>query len=100
MNNTLNNKDKWLGDDDDLLTGFTYKNGIKREGSGIVFWSDVFLYDDDVKGEKIAIFLVDSQGFFDVANQSKILQFATLISSFHIFNLKDKFNLDYLEVIQ
>ena len=90
-----------MGNDDELLTGFTFKDGNKREGNGVVFWSDVFLYDDE-KGEKFAIFFVDSQGFFEDnndANQSKILQFTTLISSIQIFNLKDILNLKFLEVI-
>lgn len=89
-----------MGDDDDLLTGFTFKAGKKREGSGIVFWSDVFLLEDE-KGEKIAIFFIDTQGFFEDnadGNQSKILQFTTLISSIQIFNLKNKLNFKFLEV--
>lgn len=100
MNNPLSNSANWIGNDDDLLTGFTFKGGEKLKGTGIVFWSDVFLYDDE-KGEKIAIFLVDSQGFFEkniATNESKVLQFNTLMSSIQIFNLRDKLNLEYLEV--
>jgi atlastin len=76
---------------------------VKRNTTGIVFWSDVFLYDSPA-GEKYAILLIDTQGLFDhdtlPAINSKIFSFTTLISSFQIFNLESMIQEDHLEYLQ
>jgi atlastin len=85
------------------LKGFSWKPGVTRNTTGIVFWSDVFLYDSD-DGDKYAILLIDTQGLFDhdtpPAMNAKIFSFTTLISSLQIFNLANMFQEDHLEYLQ
>jgi atlastin len=90
---------KWIGEPDEALKGFSWS----RNTSGIVFWSDPFLYDAP-KGEKYAILLIDTQGLFDhdtlYAINAKIFSFTTLITSYQIFNLANIVQEDYLEYLQ
>jgi atlastin len=93
----------WIGAPDEALKGFSWKPGVARNTTGIVFWSDVFLYDSP-KGEKFAILLVDTQGLFDHDTpptiNSKIFSFTTLITSIQIFNLANLVQEDHLEYLQ
>jgi atlastin len=107
--NTLGQEDKakrsgdWMGKPDEPLKGFSWKPGVARNTSGIVLWSDVFLYNSP-KGEKFAILLIDTQGLFDhdtpPAINSKIFSFTTLITSVQIFNLANMIQEDHLEYLQ
>lgn len=63
MENPLQ-KESWMGPSHMALTGFSWRKGTKRETSGIVIWSDVFLHTTDF-GEELAILLIDTQGLFD-----------------------------------
>ncbi len=94
---------EWIGAPDEPLKGFSSKPGVTRNSTGIVLWSDVFLYDAP-NGEKIAILLIDTQGLFDhdtpAAINAKIFSFTTLISSFQIFNLVNMIQEDQLEYLQ
>jgi atlastin len=45
----------WLGNSIQPLSGFSWKYGSKRDTTGILIWSDVFLHDS--ASEKIAIVL-------------------------------------------
>jgi atlastin len=85
------------------IKGFSWKPGVKRNTTGIVFWSDVFLHDSD-DGKKYAIVLIDTQGFFDhdtpPAINAKIFSLSTLISSHQIFNLANLVQEDHLEYLQ
>lgn len=94
---------QWMGKPSDPLTGFSWKSGADRHTTGIVFWSDVFLYDDD-KGDQYAIFLIDTQGLFDpktpLAENAKIFGLGTLISSLQIYNLNDVIQEDQLQYLQ
>ncbi len=93
----------WIGAPDEPLKGFSWKSGVVRNTTGIVLWSDVFLYDAK-NGEKFAILLIDTQGLFDhdtpAAINGKIFSFTTLISSFQIFNLVNMIQEDQLEYLQ
>jgi len=106
MNNTLENKNDWIGSPDEPLTGFSWKSGSTRDTNGIVMWSDIFLHDHVVDGkeEKIAIVLMDTQGLFDTktspADNSRIFALGTLLSSMQIFNLNDVIQEDQLEYLQ
>lgn len=37
--------EKWIGDKDEPLTGFSWRGGSERETTGIQIWSEVFLVD-------------------------------------------------------
>jgi atlastin len=92
-----------MGSPDEPLTVFSWKPGVTRDTSGIVFWSDVFLQTTE-SGEKMAIFLVDSQGLFDTqmspADNSRIFALTTLISLVQILNVKDNIQENQLEYLQ
>lgn len=98
-----NTKGSWMGKPSDPLTGFSWKTGSDRHTSGIVFWSDVFLYDSP-NGEKYAIYLIDTQGLFDtktpLQENVKIFGLGTLISSLQIFNLENLIQEDQLQYLQ
>lgn len=102
-NPDLINSENWLGDDDEPLTGFEWKSGTKRVTTGLILWSDVFLYDDP-KGEKIAIYLMDTQGLFDhkstSTDNSRIFSLSTMISSIQILNLLNIIQEDQLQYLQ
>ncbi len=94
---------EWIGEPDEALKGFSWKPGVARNTTGIVLWSDVFLYDAP-DGEKYAIMIIDTQGLFDhdtpAAINGKIFSFTTLITSFQIFNLANMIQEDHLEYLQ
>ena len=94
----------WLGDPNAALQGFIWQYGSIRTTCGIIFWSDVFLTEDEF-GEKIAIILVDTQGLYDrktaPEDNSRIFALSTLISSvkvFYIFSNIAEDTLQYMEV--
>ncbi len=43
MSNYQDNPDKWLGDDKEVLTGFSWRGGSERETTGILLWSKPYL---------------------------------------------------------
>lgn len=95
----------WLGDPKEPLKGFVWKSGTQRETVGIVFWSDVFLYDTPT-GEKIAVYVMDTQGLFDhnssPTDNIRIFSLSALISSvqmLNIFNMIEESHLEYLQVV-
>lgn len=94
----------WLGSPDKPLSGFAWKSGTKRETTGIIFWSDIFLYDAP-SGEKIAIYLMDTQGLFDhhssPTDNIRIFSLSALISTvqlMNIYSMIEEDNLEYLQV--
>lgn len=102
-NSQLINADNWLGEDDEPLAGFDWKSGTKRITTGLILWSDVFLYDDP-KGEKLAIYLMDTQGLFDhkstSTDNSRIFSLSTMISSIQILNLLNIIQENQLQYLQ
>lgn len=80
-----------MGELDEILLGFSWRGGVKRDTTGIILWSDIFLHE--IKGEKLAIVLMDTQGLFDpqtpATDNSRIFALGTLASSIQIFNLND-----------
>lgn len=94
----------WLGSPDEPLKGFPWKSSTKRETTGILFWSDVFLYDAP-NGGKIAIYLMDTQGLFDhlssPTDNIRVFSLSALISSVQLMNIYvmiEENNLEYLQV--
>lgn len=37
------NDDDWLGTDDEILRGFSWRGGSERETSGMLLWSEPFI---------------------------------------------------------
>jgi atlastin len=97
------NPTTWLGDPNEPLSGFSWRAGVRRDTTGIIFWSDVFLHDAE-NGEKLAIVLVDTQGLFDnetsVEDNSKIFAISTLMSSCQLLNLSGNIQEDQLQYLQ
>ena len=93
-----------MGSDDEPLNGFSWISGTKRDTTGIIMWSDVFLHTIDRSGEKIAIFVMDTQGLFDTEStpteNSRIFALGTLISSIQVLNLKSRIQEDQLQYLQ
>ncbi|XP_023256603.1 atlastin-2-like, partial [Seriola lalandi dorsalis] len=69
--------ESWVGDEDEPLTGFTWRGGCERETTGILAWSEVFVVEKP-DGCKVAVLLIDTQGAFD--SQSTIKDCATLFA--------------------
>ena len=94
---------EWIGGPDEPLSGFSWKSGADRHTTGIIIWSDVFLYDAP-NGDKIAILLMDTQGLFDhessPTDNSRIFSLSTLISSMQIFNLFNLIQENHLQYLQ
>ena len=69
--------DNWLGEEDEILTGFKWRGGSEPVTTGIQLWSKVFLV---VKGDgtEVAVVLMDTQGAFD--NQSTVKDCATIFA--------------------
>jgi Guanylate-binding protein, N-terminal domain len=69
----------------------------------LILWSDVFLYDSP-NGEKLAIYLMDTQGLFDhkttSGGNSRIFSLSTLISSMQILNLHNVIQEDQIQYLQ
>jgi atlastin len=93
-----------MGQADEPLTGFSWKAGSDRDTTGIIFWSDVFLHEKK-NGEKLAIFIVDTQGLFDTettaGDNSRIFSLSTLMSSFQVLNIQnhvEERDIEYLQV--
>lgn len=93
----------WMGDRDEKLCGFSWRSGTERDTTGMIFWSDVFLHTTRYN-EKLAIFIVDTQGLFDnettPMENSKIFALSTLVSSIQVINLNGVIREDELDYFQ
>ncbi|XP_070497483.1 atlastin-like isoform X1 [Chironomus tepperi] len=102
--NSLSNPTDWLGDENEPLSGFSWRSGTDRDTTGIVMWNDVFLHTIERTGEKVAIVVMDTQGLFDnqtsPMDNSKIFALGTLISSIQVLNLSGLIQEDQLQYLQ
>ncbi|XP_050317928.1 atlastin-like isoform X2 [Bactrocera neohumeralis] len=102
VHNNLSEKD-WLGDENAPLKGFSWRGGSQRDTTGILIWSDIFLYDHP-NGDKVAIILMDTQGTFDCDSTMKdcanVFALSTMISSVQIFNIQSNIQKDDLQHLQ
>lgn len=93
-----------MGEGNEPLKGFSWCSGTKRDTTGIIIWSDIFFHTYATTGEKIAIFVMDTQGLFDNKsthdNNLKIFALGTLISSINVLNLMNRIQQDQLEYLQ
>ncbi|XP_011305185.1 atlastin isoform X2 [Fopius arisanus] len=95
--------DSWLGNDDEPLSGFSWRGGSERDTTGILMWSKVFP-GTLLNGEKIAVILMDTQGAFDsqstVRDCATVFALSTMLSSVQIFNLSQNIQEDDLQHLQ
>ncbi|KPJ17047.1 Atlastin [Papilio machaon] len=100
----LNSKDEnWLGPEDEPLQGFGWRGGSERHTTGLLLWSQPFKATLE-NGEKVAIFLMDTQGTFDsestVRDNATVFALSTMISSVLIYNLSQNIEEDELQHLQ
>lgn len=95
--------DVWLGNENDPLSGFSWRGGSERDTTGILMWSKVFLSTLQ-NGEKVAIILMDTQGTFDsqstVRDCATVFALSTMVSSVQIYNLSQNIQEDDLQHLQ
>ncbi|XP_034037486.1 atlastin-3 [Thalassophryne amazonica] len=93
----------WLGTDDELLTGFSWRGGSEPETTGIQLWSEVFPIQKS-DGSEVAVVLMDTQGAFDYQSTVKdcatIFALSTMTSSVQIYNLSQNIQEDDLQQLQ
>ncbi|XP_072171888.1 atlastin-2-like [Diadema setosum] len=93
----------WLGQDDQPLTGFSWRGGSERETTGIWAWSKVFLCPGP-NGEEVAVVLMDTQGAFDsestVRDCATVFALSTMTSSVQTYNLSQNIQEDDLQHLQ
>ncbi|KAK6466372.1 atlastin-3 [Huso huso] len=93
----------WLGEDDEPLTGFSWRGGSDPETTGIQIWSEVFTVEKP-GGKKVAVVLMDTQGAFDsqstVKDCATIFALSTMTSSVQIYNLSQNIQEDDLQQLQ
>ncbi|XP_056251307.1 atlastin-2-like isoform X2 [Seriola aureovittata] len=98
-----NQSERWIGGDDEPLTGFTWRGGCERETTGIQIWSEVFVVDKP-DGSKVAVLLVDTQGAFDSQSTIKdcatVFALSTMTSSVQVYNLSQNIQEDDLQHLQ
>jgi len=96
-------KENWLGSDEQPLTGFSWRGGAERDTTGILFWSKVFRVKTP-SGKDIAVLLMDTQGAFDsqstVRDCATIFALSTMTSSVQIYNLSQNIQEDDLQHLQ
>ncbi|XP_078484909.1 atlastin-3-like [Ciona intestinalis] len=89
----------------ELVNIFHWKGGAKADTTGIHITNKAFMLEND-KGERVAVFLMDTQGSFDqemTASQSSfIAALSTYLSSVQIYNLPlgiiNEVDLQHLEI--
>uniref|UniRef100_A0A8C7H518 Atlastin GTPase 2 n=1 Tax=Oncorhynchus kisutch TaxID=8019 RepID=A0A8C7H518_ONCKI len=103
LNQQQEQSDSWVGDDDDPLTGFSWRGGCERETTGIQVWSEVFVVNKP-DGSKVAVLLVDTQGAFDSQSTIKdcatVFALSTMTSSVQVYNLSQNIQEDDLQHLQ
>uniref|UniRef100_A0A7N5ZYH4 GB1/RHD3-type G domain-containing protein n=1 Tax=Anabas testudineus TaxID=64144 RepID=A0A7N5ZYH4_ANATE len=95
--------ENWLGQDDEPLTGFSWRGGSEPETTGIQVWSEVFLVQKS-DGTEVAVVLMDTQGAFDdqstVKDCATIFALSTMTSSIQLYNLSQNIQEDDLQQLQ
>uniref|UniRef100_A0A671NNA3 Atlastin-3-like n=1 Tax=Sinocyclocheilus anshuiensis TaxID=1608454 RepID=A0A671NNA3_9TELE len=93
----------WLGQENEPLTGFSWRGGSEPETTGIQLWSEVFIVRKK-DGSEVAVLLMDTQGAFDsqstVKDCATIFALSTMTSSIQIYNLSQNIQEDDLQQLQ
>jgi len=78
----------WIGDGSTPLKGFSWRGGSERDTTGILMWSEPFIFKLD-NGKDVAIVLMDTQGAFDseytVRDSATVFALSTMTSSIQGF---------------
>ncbi|XP_047537117.1 atlastin isoform X1 [Vanessa atalanta] len=94
---------EWLGNEEEPLSGFSWRGGSERDTTGILMWSEIFKATLE-DGEKVAIILLDTQGAFDsestVRDCATVFALSTMLSSVQIYNLSQNIQEDDLQHLQ
>ncbi|XP_075715039.1 RING finger protein 112-like isoform X1 [Rhinoderma darwinii] len=92
-----------LGAEDEVLKGFPWKPGSDKVTDGIWIWSKPFILEKN--GEKIAVFLLDTEGSMDIEGERKanikLCMLTMLLSSHLVYNVSSRIteaDIDYLEI--
>ncbi|XP_037272409.2 atlastin-1-like isoform X2 [Rhipicephalus microplus] len=98
-----NGRPSWIEDKTTPLSGFNWRPGSTRETTGILLWNEVFLMTN-LKGEEVAVLLMDTQGTFDCESTTKestmIFSLSMMISSVQIYNIINNIKEDDLQHLQ
>ncbi|XP_069100345.1 RING finger protein 112-like isoform X1 [Pleurodeles waltl] len=93
----------WMGEEEQVLEGFEWRASVHPTTRGIWIWKKPFIINSN--GEKIAVFLVDTEGSLDIAGNKeltvKMSALSMLLSSHLIFNVSCSLKepeLEYLEM--
>mmetsp|Transcript_10855 Transcript_10855/g.14132 ORF Transcript_10855/g.14132 Transcript_10855/m.14132 type:complete len:548 (-) Transcript_10855:96-1739(-) len=100
-------KSKPLDSDDEIievkkkLEGFSWKHGTERCTTGIWIWDEYFIRIIPDTNEKVAVFLLDTQGMYDSKTgqhlTASIFGLGTLLSSYTVYNLVFQIQEDHLQ---
>ncbi|XP_064109227.1 atlastin-like isoform X4 [Macrobrachium nipponense] len=100
---TAQQADNWLGDYEIPLKGFKWRQGARRETTGVLIWSEPFIVKKWT-GEEIAVILMDTQGTFDIQSSMKdstiVFALTTMVSSVLVYNLMNNIQEDDLMNLQ
>uniref|UniRef100_A0A8C6NI58 Atlastin 3 n=1 Tax=Nothobranchius furzeri TaxID=105023 RepID=A0A8C6NI58_NOTFU len=95
--------ENWLGQEDEPLTGFSWRGGSEPETNGIQLWSEVFPVQRS-DGTEVAVVLMDTQGAFDdqstVRDCATIFALSTMTSSVQLYNISQNIQEDDLQQLQ
>mmetsp|Transcript_2887 Transcript_2887/g.3400 ORF Transcript_2887/g.3400 Transcript_2887/m.3400 type:complete len:550 (+) Transcript_2887:2-1651(+) len=104
-NNKVNTKTH--DSDDEIIEickkkeGFSWKHGTERCTTGIWMWSEYFVRIVPETKEKVAVFLLDTQGMYDSKTgqhlTASIFGLGTLLSSYTVYNLVFQIQEDHLQ---
>ncbi|KAK1152930.1 RING finger protein 112-like [Acipenser oxyrinchus oxyrinchus] len=95
--------DSWMREDEEVLNGFEWRTGDDSITKGIWIWSKPFFMKLN-EGERIAVFLVDTEGSADAKQNKevglKLSALSALFSSYLIFNISSRINSTDLEDLE
>lgn len=81
--------------------GFSWKHGTSRCTTGIWIWDEYFVRTVPETNEKVAVFLLDTQGMYDSKTgqhlTASIFGLGTLLSSYTVYNLVFQIQEDHLQ---
>ncbi|KAI1306718.1 Atlastin-2 [Halotydeus destructor] len=100
---TSSDRNNWLGNGSQPLTGFSWRGGYERDTTGILLWSEPVLVKRP-NGQDVCVLLMDTQGSFDgrhtMADTAIIFAISTMTSSVQIYNLFDSIQEDDLHHLE
>lgn len=96
------NKNKMKGDKKaNSKGGFGWRHGSERFTTGIWIWDDWFERTVPATGEKVALFILDTQGMYDSKTgqhlTASIFGLGSLLSSYTVYNLMFQIQEDHLQ---